>query len=308
MYKRFELHNHTNESDGSLTVEELIDFMIADTVDAFALTDHNTISGHKKAQSILQTKNPPIECVYGMEYTTYYGHILCLNLYSYIPWENINPLQPEKLFTPLRQTGALIGVAHPFSYGAPIAQGCKWEMQINDYTAIDFIEIINNPEPQHINEKGIDWWEQLCLQGFRIAMTAGMDLHGRSDFAGQFAVYVDTEKSEPADKALQRAIKTQKTYITKGPVFTSEVSSDGKNIQNSITDCVKPGFNMQAVPHWTVEYTSPAEKLVKRLNPQDTKIEAEISCFTDSSVIIAKLYAGEPTFDSLVAIAPVIYR
>ena len=43
MYKRLELHNHTVESDGNLTPSELIDLMCDDKVDAFALTDHNTI-------------------------------------------------------------------------------------------------------------------------------------------------------------------------------------------------------------------------------------------------------------------------
>jgi len=52
MYKRLELHNHTNESDAVFTCKELTDFMVADQVDAFALTDHNTISGHCKIKSI----------------------------------------------------------------------------------------------------------------------------------------------------------------------------------------------------------------------------------------------------------------
>ena len=38
MYKRLELHNHTNESDAVFTFKELTDFMVADHVDAFALT------------------------------------------------------------------------------------------------------------------------------------------------------------------------------------------------------------------------------------------------------------------------------
>ena len=41
MYKRLELHNHTNESDAVFTCKELTDFMVADQVDAFALTDHS---------------------------------------------------------------------------------------------------------------------------------------------------------------------------------------------------------------------------------------------------------------------------
>lgn len=54
MYKRLELHNHTNESDAVFTCKELTDFMVADQVDAFALTDHNTISGHCKIKNYLK--------------------------------------------------------------------------------------------------------------------------------------------------------------------------------------------------------------------------------------------------------------
>ena len=74
MLKRFELHNHTTESDASITCAELIDLMARDRVNVFALTDHNTISGHRIVQKLLEEKKPPVQCVYGMEYTTYYGH------------------------------------------------------------------------------------------------------------------------------------------------------------------------------------------------------------------------------------------
>ena len=97
MYKRLELHNHTNESDAVFTCKELTDFMVADQVDAFALTDHNTISGHCKIKNYLKEHPQPIAFIPGMEYTTYYGHILCLNLTEYVPWENINRHKPEPL-------------------------------------------------------------------------------------------------------------------------------------------------------------------------------------------------------------------
>lgn len=76
MYKRLELHNHTNESDAVFTCKELTDFMVADQVDAFALTDHNTISGHCKIKNYLKEHPQPIAFIPGMEYTTYYGHPL----------------------------------------------------------------------------------------------------------------------------------------------------------------------------------------------------------------------------------------
>ena len=45
MWKRIELHNHTMESDGSMTVKELAAFMEAQGIPCFSLTDHNTVSG-----------------------------------------------------------------------------------------------------------------------------------------------------------------------------------------------------------------------------------------------------------------------
>ena len=141
MYKRLELHNHTNESDAVFTCKELTDFMVADHVDAFALTDHNTISGHYKIENYLKEHPQPIAFIPGMEYTTYYGHILCLNLTEYVPWENINKHKPELLFQAAREKGALVGVAHPYSFGWPFAQGCRFEMTITDYSCCDFIEI-----------------------------------------------------------------------------------------------------------------------------------------------------------------------
>ena len=113
MYKRLELHNHTTESDASLTCEDLLRWMEADQVDAFGLTDHNTISGHPKMQKLLLENSSGIQCIYGMDYTTYYGHILCLNLKEYVPWETIDRRRPELLFQAIRDKNALAGIAHP---------------------------------------------------------------------------------------------------------------------------------------------------------------------------------------------------
>ena len=98
MYKRLELHNHTNESDAVFTCKELTDFMVADHVDAFSLTDHNTISGHYKIENYLKEHPQPIAFIPGMEYTTYYGHILCLNLTEYVPWKSTTPMRKDGWF------------------------------------------------------------------------------------------------------------------------------------------------------------------------------------------------------------------
>ena len=215
MLKRFELHNHTTESDASITCAELVDLMARDRVDAFALTDHNTISGHRIVKKILEEKKPPVQCVYGMEYTTYYGHILCLNLRRYVPWDSIDRNCPEKLFRACREAGALAGIAHPFSYGAPFARGCRFEMTVTDFSQVDFIEVFNNSEPLHeVNERGLNGWQALVLRGEKLAATSGMDLHGARDMSMNFATYVEGEPNGDPALELERAIRSQQTWLS----------------------------------------------------------------------------------------------
>ncbi|MEG0319310.1 MAG: CehA/McbA family metallohydrolase [Niameybacter sp.] len=247
MYKRLELHNHTTESDSNLTVQELIHLMQADHVDAFALTDHNTISGHIKAQALLKEQNIAMSCIYGMEYTTYYGHILCLNLKEYVPWENINRHKPERLFLATKAKGAIAGIAHPFSCGYPIAT-CGFEMTFTDYSCIDFIEVFNNPEPLYeVNERGLLWWEDLVLGGYPIAASSGMDLHGHNSMHHQFATFIEGIPEGNIEEELATAFQSKRTWISKGPILEAHINESTKALTFSIVATNKPGYQEQ--PH-----------------------------------------------------------
>ena len=215
-FKRLELHNHTVESDGSLTCQELTEYLAADHVDAFAITDHNTTSGQKKIEQLLEEKHYPISLIRGMEYTTYFGHILCLNLSKYVPWNSIDQHRPELLFEAAREKGALVGIAHPFSYGDPFARGCRFEMTVSDYSKVDFIEIFNNPEPLHeVNERGTNLWMSLIFSGYQITATSGMDLHNRAKLAGCYATYIEGKNGGNIASELDTAIHTHRTWVSK---------------------------------------------------------------------------------------------
>ena len=243
MYKRLELHNHTTESDSSLSCKELLEIMEADRADAFAITDHNTISGHSIIKKLLDNGGYKIKCIYGMEYTTYYGHILCLNLPVYVPWDSIDFFKPELLFNAARAKGALVGIAHPFSFGAPFAKGCRFEMKVKDFSAVDFIEVFNNPEPLHeVNEKGLLWWEELTLDGKRLAATCGMDLHGHWDMGNQYATFIEGEEDGDVEAELSRAIKGGRTWVSKGMLLICEYSKEENYIKLRLFDAKKPGF------------------------------------------------------------------
>ena len=304
MYKRLELHNHTTESDASITALELTEHMVNDHVDAFAITDHNTISGQSKIKKIIEDKNLTIGLIRGMELTSYYGHILCLNLTKYVDWEDIDINDPEKLFRRVKALGGIAGVAHPYSYGAPLARGCRFDMKITDYTDVDFIEISNDLEPLHeVNERGLLYWQDLVLHGEKLAATAGMDLHGKWDFSDNFATFIESDKpddnSEIEDE-LARAIYSQKTWVSKGPILKCTVKEG--DLEFELTDTGKPGYKASDEPYRIVLTTECEEK---EIVIGGTKGRIFLNEFKGKR-IVPKLYRGGAIMENLVCVSLLI--
>ncbi len=306
MYKRLELHNHTTESDSSLTPRELVEYMALDQVDAFAITDHNTISGHHKIKAIIEQEELSIACIYGMEYTTYYGHILCLNLKEYVPWENINLHKPELLFSAAKEKGALVGVAHPYSYGHPFARGCRFDMKITDFHSFDFIEIFNNPEPLHeVNERGLTWWEDLVLQGYPLAFTCGMDLHGKWDMKNQYATFIEGTEGGAIEEELETAIRSQRTWISKGPILESLLDKEQSTITFMIKDTKKPGYIYQDSDPYFVTVRTKKGILTKQIFAK-TPLVIDYKEFDNERILLPKLYQKDTQIENLVAVAPTL--
>ena len=295
-FKRLELHNHTVESDGSLTCQELTEYLAADHVDAFAITDHNTTSGQKKIEQLLEEKHYPISLIRGMEYTTYFGHILCLNLAKYVPWNSIDQHRPELLFEAAREKGALVGIAHPFSYGDPFARGCRFEMTISDYSKIDFIEIFNNPEPLHeVNERGTNLWMSLIFSGYQITATSGMDLHNRAKLAGCYATYIEGKSGDNIASELDTAIHTHRTWVSKGALLLTEVLPETNELLLTFTDAHKTGF---AVPKTAQVVLKGKDKTFTTSVSLDKPVHVSLNQLSGTDPIIPLLY--EAASDSCV--------
>lgn len=287
-FKRLELHNHTVESDGSLTCQELTEYLAADHVDAFAITDHNTTSGQKKIEQLLEEKHYPISLIRGMEYTTYFGHILCLNLSKYVPWNSIDQHRPELLFEAAREKGALVGIAHPFSYGDPFARGCRFEMTISDYSKVDFIEIFNNPEPLHeVNERGTNLWMSLIFSGYQITATSGMDLHNRAKLAGCYATYIEGKNGGNIASELDTAIHTHRTWVSKGALLLTEVLPETNELLLTFTDAHKPGF---AVPKTAQVVLKGKDKTFTTSVSLDKPVRVSLNQLSGTDPIIPLLY------------------
>lgn len=327
-FKRLELHNHTVESDGSLTCEELTEYLAADHVDAFAITDHNTTSGQAKIEKLLEEKHYPIELIHGMEYTTYFGHILCLNLTKYVPWNSIDQHRPELLFEAARKKGALVGIAHPFSYGDPFARGCRFEMTVTDYSKVDFIEIFNNPESLHeVNERGTNLWMSLIFSGYKITATSGMDLHNRAKLAGCYATYIEGKNGGDIASELDTAIHTHRTWVSKGALLLTEVLPETNELLLTFTDAHKTGF---AVSETARVVLKGKDKMFTTTASLDKPVRVSLAPLSGTDPIIPLLYeapgingaaavsnaaAGQleeidtlPAIEGLLCVSPVLYR
>ena len=338
-FKRLELHNHTVESDGSLTCQELTEYLAADHVDAFAITDHNTTSGQKKIEQLLEEKHYPISLIRGMEYTTYFGHILCLNLSKYVPWNSIDQHRPELLFEAAREKGALVGIAHPFSYGDPFARGCRFEMTVSDYSKVDFIEIFNNPESLHeVNERGTNLWMSLIFSGYQITATSGMDLHNRAKLAGCYATYIEGKSSDNIASELDTAIHTHRTWVSKGALLLTEVLPETNELLLTFTDAHKTGFAVSKTAQvvlkgkdktftTSVSLDKPVRVSLNQLSGTDPIIPLLYEAASDSCVNAAAAStscsntsdassaAGQlkgidalPAIEGLLCVSPVLYR
>ena len=65
-----DLHTHSNCSDGTFTVRELMDYAHTKDLAAIALTDHDTVKGLNEAVSYAADKYPDMEVVPGVEVST----------------------------------------------------------------------------------------------------------------------------------------------------------------------------------------------------------------------------------------------
>ena len=71
---RFDLHLHTNNSDGSDTPRELFEKVMANCIKIFALTDHDTVAGISEMKSLV---NDDVKFIRGIELTSKVRGIKC---------------------------------------------------------------------------------------------------------------------------------------------------------------------------------------------------------------------------------------
>lgn len=319
-FLRAELHNHSTESDGALTTEQLTAYAAEKRFGVLALTDHNTVSGHAKVYQAIRRGGYNLSLLPGVEITTFYGHVLALGLVQMPDFTSLDPRSPEPFFAALRAAGArAVGIAHPFCLGSPLYIGCRFEMDIHDWNAVDYIEVVNTSasesgltSPQvaeafNGNPKALALWEKLVLEGRRIAAVTGKDLHRLPQETPVFTTYAMVEEDcplQPADAVLG-AILRQRTLITKGPLFSASIREDQVAITFD-TSADYLGWNPKKAAEPLLELRDSTGAI--RWVSTDLQNPAVLPLTPGAESAVVKLYDGRRDFEHLLAVGAPLYR
>lgn len=312
-YLPCELHCHTIHSDGDFKVKELLEAAKADHLSLIALTDHNTFSGHDELDDKI------IPSIRGIEWTTYFGHMLVLGAKDFVDWRDAVPDNIDDKIKEVKAAGAIVGVAHPFQMGSPICTGGRWEFNVKNWNNVDYMEIWHEDLSQisSENRKSLALWTALLDKGFKIAASYGRDWHRPSRSGRYGCTYIDIDGEVNQSNGIQ-AIRLGRTVVSYGVKFFFTLHRHGMSY--SIGDIVRSGnytFNFftdlhsreknageEAVRYKTIKIITNGGKTVleTEFNQQYARLHLE-----KGNWYRAELWGSVDTYDMPLAITSPIY-
>lgn len=171
-WRKGDLHVHSVHSTGTQAVAQLVESAARAGLDFISVTDHNTISAWPELVQAQETTSDVL-LIRGQELTAAWGH---MNVHGGTGWADLrlgdNNL--AELTGPLRRSGALVSVNHPFS------NNVGWQRHDTDWSLIDLIEVYNALEFGH-NRIQLDYWDRLLNAGARVVGVAATDSKSTED-------------------------------------------------------------------------------------------------------------------------------
>lgn len=255
-----ELHCHTIHSDGGFTVEELMKTAAERQLSGICLTDHNTTSGHEETEKL----SVPV-VLKGIEWTTYFGHMLVLDCKGDVDWRNAVPDNIDEKMKEVHSFGGLVGMAHPYQLGTPICTGGHWDYNVQDFSLVNYMEIWSEGEslmtPANIRAKAK--WLSLLEKGYRIACTFGRDWHrkeGNKLIGACTYLLID---GDITDSKIKEAIEKGRTQISLALLLEIRTDS-GETIGGTIKSgetAFSVSVNTERAEQFSNEYTLTPETL-----------------------------------------------
>lgn len=258
-YLPFELHTHTQHSDGKFLTDELVRACGTYGYRGMAITDHNAVTAADEVTPELLEETGMI-VIPGIEWTTFYGHLLVLGCKRYVDWRFVTPDTIDAALEEIRETGGIAGIAHPCEVGSPLMCGCHWDFKVTRWDLVSYVELWSQEDP-HARAKNWlakPWYDALLNEGYRLAVSAGRDWHSPDPDPSSppllTATYLGVE-TEDVQGAIN-ALRAGRTFITMGPVLTCEAIREGRTYSlgesmpagHAIIH-IQVGFD-DRMPHW----------------------------------------------------------
>ena len=309
-----ELHCHTVHSDGDFTVSELIETAKERGLRGICLTDHNSYSGREEA-----AEEKDLVILQGIEWTTYFGHMLVLGAEGFVEWRDAVPGNIDEKMKEVHAAGGLVGMAHPFQLGTPICTGGRWDFQIKDHSLVNYIEIWSEGEPlmNSPNLRARKLWHEKLSEGFRIAPTMGRDWHrAKGNIRKGACTYLLSEDDELTSKGMKDAIEKGRTVVSAGPLFFFETDR-GETVGDEVPEGERTfrftvdssrfdevGFGYEVVPERVVLYTDNLKVAA------ECDINKEIKISLKKGYYTAELYGriGDSENELIAFTAPIYVR
>lgn len=188
---KFDLHIHSNYSDGHASVVEIIDAAVHRGLDGIALTDHDNMRGIPAARKYIKEQKLDMILIPGVEVTTSEGHLLVLGVEE-PPKRKVSP---EETIEAAHELGGIADVPHPYH---------PFRHAIGRIPNADAVEVYNSKHLFGL-ANGRAWVE---ARRRHMPMVAGSDSH----FAETVGLGVTEIEAEDADEVLD-AIRAGRTRI-----------------------------------------------------------------------------------------------
>ena len=309
-----ELHCHTVHSDGDFTVEGLIASAKERGLKGICLTDHNTYSGREEA-----AKEKDLVILQGIEWTTYFGHMLVLGADRFVEWRDAVPENIDEKMKQVHAAGGLVGIAHPFQLGTPICTGGRWDFRVQDFSLVNYMEIWSEGEPlmNTANRSARKMWHEKLSEGFRIAPSMGRDWHrAERNIRKGACTYLLCEGESLTSEGMKDAIERGRTSVSAGPLFYF-TTDKGETVGDEIPEGERSfkftvdserfdsvGFDYEVVPERVVLLTDNLKIAA------ECKINEKISISLKKGYYTAELYGriGDSENDLIAFTAPIYVR
>jgi predicted metal-dependent phosphoesterase TrpH len=167
-----DLHMHSTYSDGSATIEQILDHVQHHTLlDVIAITDHDVIEGALRARDLWMKGSYRFDFVVGEEVSTCDGHLLALYIEKHIaPGQSM-----ERSIDLIHEQGGLAVIAHPLHRF--FRHSCQREVMDRIHVSKD------------VWFDGIETWNaSFCgIYANRVAMRANREVYGLAELGNSDA-------------------------------------------------------------------------------------------------------------------------